>query len=366
MAASENSGSVDERLDDAFERMERGDAGDSSAGSGAALAAAFLFSLIALGAASYAVFVLMNMEAPAPAPVVRDTTAIDSAMQSIEAQQATIAALEAEVAGLKTAASVEGEDLREVLSSRIDDLDARMGSSRQDWVLAEVEYLVRMGNQQLLMDRNPGAAVALFREADQIVAGAEGLTAHNLREALANDIAALEAVGELDRQGLWLRLAALVRQVPSLREPQLTYEQPEPDESVAPPAETLAGRAMNLLYRGVTRLASLIDFRRDVPTVAPILPPEESYYLRQNLVLKLQMAQLGLLEEKQQVYNESITDARNWAASHFDGEDAGTVAFLEALDALAGINVEMQLPDVSESLQQARRLVGSRLEESGS
>jgi len=119
----------------------------------------------------------------------------------------------------------------------------------------------------------------------------------------------------------------------------------------------LWSKTLNFLRKAGSRLASLVDFRRDEPEITPVLPPQEEYYLRQNLILKLQVAQLALLAEDKDIFVANIKEAKSWAQDYFDAEDAGTIALLNALDELDGIDVSQKLPDVSQSLREARSLM---------
>ena len=73
-----------------------------------------------------------------------------------------------------------------------------------------------------------------------------------------------------------------------------------------------------LVAQSSERLGSLFDFRRHDTKVRPIPPPTEIYYLRQNLILKLQMAQMALFEGNGVVYQRSLVEARDWISNSFD------------------------------------------------
>ena len=98
-----------------------------------------------------------------------------------------------------------------------------MGPAREDWLLAESEYLLRLASQRLLMDRDVPSAIALIKSADDILADARGLKIFELRASLAEDLASLGAVAELDTEGIFLRLNALISRVDLLQQRQLTY-----------------------------------------------------------------------------------------------------------------------------------------------
>ena len=117
-----------------------------------------------------------------------------------------------------------------------------MGPARADWLLAESEYLLRLASQRLLMDRDVPSAIALIQSADDILADARGLKIFELRASLAEDLASLGAVAELDTEGIFLRLNALIGRVDVLPQRQLTYRK---DVQVTP--ETQADGSVTLL-----------------------------------------------------------------------------------------------------------------------
>lgn len=339
----------------------KGSRRESSSGIGGGLA--IFLALIAIGIASYPAYETYR-QAATPEAETPDTTREEIA--ALEAQikqlQATIAATDRQLE--EVASSVGGSDkaanqIREDIGRELDEIRSRLGTSAQDWIYAEVEYLVRMANQRVLMEKDATSALYLLQSADDIIREAEGLVAHELRESLAQDIAALKAIDAPDTQGVYLELSALIQQVDSLKRILPVYS-----PVVGTPQSDLveAGmwqRFLQVARQAGSRFASLIDFRRGSVEVQPILPPKEAYYLRQNLVMKLQMAQLALLEGDEAVYRSAIDEASEWISDSFDPEDAASVAMQESLNRLSDISVSVNMPDISGSLIAARNRVGA-------
>jgi uroporphyrin-3 C-methyltransferase len=212
-----------------------------------------------------------------------------------------------------------------------------------------------MANQRVLMEQDANSAIQLLRSADDIIRETDGLTAHGLREALARDIAALKAVASPDTQGIYLELSALVLQVPLLSRTLPTYQAPLSVTDQSP--DVTAGyftRFLGLIRHAGNKLARLVDFRRDEVRVKRILPPREEYFLRQNLVLKLQIAQVALLEGNQGVFQSALAEAQVWVSDSFDLESPGTVAMLISITRLSTSQVSVDLPDIASSLKASR------------
>ncbi|XOV86262.1 MAG: uroporphyrinogen-III C-methyltransferase [Pseudomonadota bacterium] len=360
-------------LNEAFERLEKStptladeddyrDTDSAPGGNGPLPFVSMLLALIAIGLASYAVFMFHTM----PAPVVSGSIAgPDPRLDVVEVQlgdvQSRLSAVQGRMdelagnSGSLTPETLAGVEAR--LDAAIAGVRAEMGTSSQDWLMAEVEYLIRLGNQRVAMERDAAGALALFRAADDIVRNAEGVAAFELRRTLAADVAALDAVDSVDVDGIFVRLAALVSQVDRLRQVEPHFTPTEVVSEAAPPAGADAWSRISAGFVRIgTRLASLVDYRSDGERISPVLPPKEEYYLRQNLVLKIQMAQLGLLREDQAVYDASLAEARSWIARHFDPVDAATTSMVRTLDELSRVRVAPVLPDVSDSLREVRKL----------
>lgn len=354
---------------------------------GAAGVLAMLLAMIAIGIASWAAYTLWQMQREGRAG--NGLTELDSRVDALERQVESprdrspdveaalerLTALEREVdeklaavddlnarlddvtarlASRDVVSPAELDELRGRIAETVDALRNEMGTSPQDWLLAEVEYLVRLGAQRVEMQQDARGALAMFEAADDILASSEGVTAFSLREALANDIAELRAVDTIDVDGIYVRLGALKSLVDELRQPTPAFT-PEPADIDSAPADAgLGQQAMTFIENVGSRLASLVDYRRDEESIKPVLPPEQEYYLRQNLLFKLQLAQLALLQENQAVYDNSLGEAQEWLERHFDPEHRVVQTLQASLDELEGLDITREMPDVSESLRAVR------------
>lgn len=96
-------------------------------------------------------------------------------------------------------------------------------------------------------------------------------------------------------------------------------------------------------------LAKVFVVRQHDKPVEAMLPPQQELYLRQNLRLMLEQAQLALLARKPDTYQQSLDKAQQWIARYFIGEDAATQAALETLESARTIDIDPPLPDISGS-----------------
>ncbi len=74
-------------------------------------------------------------------------------------------------------------------------------------------------------------------------------------------------------------------------------------------------------------------------------------------MMQFQLAQLGLLQGKQAVFDASLEDAMAWLGRSFDQEDKVTISLKANVAALQGVSVTRQTPDVSNSLREIKKLM---------
>ena len=402
---TEEGSDIDKRLDEAFTQLEQESDGipssnsgsknsptsntvsgstvtenkantDGSTKRGAGLIVSFgmLISILALVVAGYAAYLIYesNSELKDARTSVRSLETelanlkrtsdqkIEQLSVVLEQTTASIAQTrEAEntaIADLGASFEAATEQLRTELRA---ELNEGLGTSGEDWLLAEVEYLIRLANQRVLMERDVSGALSLLSSADEIVEQTSGIAAYELRESLAYDIANLKAVSDLDTDGIFLSLSAMASQVPELRRKQPELSSPRQTHVENVEAQNFYQQFISLVSNIFGRVLNSVDYRRDGVAITPLLPPKEEYYLRQNLILKFEMAQLALLRNDQPVYHTSLSEAKLWIVKHFVETDPRTIALVTALDQLMEVEVDRSLPNISGSLRAVRGLLNT-------
>ena len=216
---------------------------------------AILLALMAIAIASWPAYEIYKGKQsgaridPILARVVPVEVGIQTLANELRNVERLMEANNAEMDARFSAAEEQVQQFVAGVSESLAAIQGRVGTSSQDWVYAEVEYLVRMANQRVMMEQDANSALLLLQAADEIIRETDGLTAHRLREALAQDIAALKAVDSPDTQGIYLELSALVLQVPLLTRSLPTYRAP----SLVVERSPDAGRWKEALMQGTTR-----------------------------------------------------------------------------------------------------------------
>lgn len=261
------------------------------------------------------------------------------------------------------------------LTQRLDSTSSKVlgltNMSRDDWKLAEVDYLLRMANQRILMEHEATNSLALAQSANGILAELQNADLFAARKKLTEEIEALKLASKVDREGIYLQLLAITQQIENLPLIEPLFE--EDEETIAAMEEGEEPEAQTF-WQGVARvgkniwhkLSIYVRVRDQGRRVDAILPPEDQMYLKQNLRLMLEQAQIGLLREEQHVYQASLDKAQNWIRDYYPLNDQAQIV-LNDLEQLKKSNVQQPLPDftgsaamVKEYLRQKDRLAFSR------
>ena len=227
---------------------------------------------------------------------------------------------------------------------------AMQGKDNMDWLVSEAEYLMRIANHRLILERDVKSALNALKTADSRLFETNDPYWIPVREQLAHDINALEAVQNIDVAGLSVRLTALgdaIVQMPILK-PERGVESPLAE----PAAEQPPAKYWDEVWGDLKKhLGKLIVIRSVDRPPGPLLEPEQAAYLQQNLLLKLEEVKLSLLRGQAQSYRDGLAAMKAWVESYYDAGSPSTREVLKHLTALHEIQIDPQLPDVTASLK---------------
>lgn len=247
------------------------------------------------------------------------------------------------------------DEEQKAMGQRFSVLAAMMGRSERGWTLAEVEYLLRIANQRLQLQRDRTTATQALQSADGRLRDLADPHYQGVREQIARDLDAVRALPPVDVDGLSATLSAALTQVDELPVAGSHYQPAAQAGGDAAQggatADTLAGLG-KLVWKA---LSELFRVREHDQAVGPMLPPEREFFLRENLRLQLAAARLALLRTDQTQYRSALQTAQQWLERYFDTENAGVQQLLGRLQELAAVDVAPVMPDVSASLRLLRQ-----------
>ncbi len=247
--------------------------------------------------------------------------------------------LQSGLGGLQNEILAMAQRLRQVESSR-----------SGDWVIAEVQYLVRLASQKLLVSRDTLSAAQLLREADQLLFELGYPEARPARAALASDVLRIEAIDQIDYQGIYFRLSGLIRLVGDMPLPEI--------QSIAedPAAEEENPSGWRGWWRSLLRqLDRFVIIRSADSTQGRMLGSAQAALEKTRIQVLLHEAQLALLSGQQDIYRDSLNQAAQLSESFFaTGNNRGNL--IRQLDVLAAEPVTLDAPDIAQSLRAVEQL----------
>ena len=260
---------------------------------------------------------------------------LDQQQQALELQQRmTSENLEKEMVNQQLSVQSTMNDMGEQLSNMSARLLSLSSINRDEWKLQEAQYLLRLADQRLMLEQDSQNALALAISADDVLRDIDRADLMPTRKLLAEEIAVLKLAGLVDREGIFLRLAALANQIDAIPfvEP-LGNQQALLAEEVVPENETFKQTITRKFYSLLHRLGSYVRVRDHGQAINAVLPPSEQKYLQQNLRLMLEQAQVALLRNEAQIYTESLVKAQNWINQYYtlNQEAEAVVNELQAL-----------------------------------
>jgi uroporphyrin-3 C-methyltransferase len=288
-----------------------------------------------------------------------------------------LAVLEHEVAKRLGEVDALGRDARAVaaqsrdtmgdVSARLGQLEARMfetqnqrlaleslyrdlSRSRDEWTLAEVEQVVLIANQQLQLAGNVKAALIALETADARLARMDRPQLTALRRVINQDMERLKAAPYVDVVGMALRLDNVMIQIDTL---PLAMDQ-RPAQANPEPESAGAGFWQRLWREGKRDLRDLIRIQNMEKPEVPLLTPDQAFFLRENLRVRLLGARLSLLANDEASFKTDLKAASEWLARYYDGGDKTVAAAQATLRQLLRSDIGGHLPDISASLDAVR------------
>ena len=238
--------------------------------------------------------------------------------------------------------------------------------TRTDWLLAEAEYLLRIANQRLMIDKDIRGAMSALEAADEVLNESDDIGVYPVRQQLAREILALKGLTGVDRTGLYLTLEAAIDSIHQLTDQALISENAPGFVVNAAQGESAGtdeepGAVVQAWNKVKATLMQVVVVRRMDEPVKPLLSPDQSAYARLNLQLMLEEAEMAVLRGNQPLYERALTKARTTIDDWYNASNPRVTALSDTLAELAGKNVDPELPDISQSLDLLKERLAGRL-----
>lgn len=296
---------------------------------------------------------------------------IDSGAQAIEARTLARQAQEA-TRELSARLAIQETRISEVSLQRtqLEELMQSLSRSRDENLVVDVESALRLAQQQAQLTGSAEPLLAALRSADQRLARAAQPRLNPLQRAIARDMDRIKAATLTDVPVLMLKLDELarladelpvanamvagnsLRVAPALAAPAKVASAPASDKPSMLVFDKLtlnawSQRTLDNLREEARKLLRVS--RIDQPEAA-LLSPEQSFFLRENLKLRLLNARLALLSRQTDSVRADLASANAWLGKYFDPSSRKTQAAAQLLAQVQGQLKSSELPRLDETM----------------
>jgi len=260
----------------------------------------------------------------------------DSGSQATEARTL---ARQAELTSRETAARQALMEARiaetTMQRTQLEELIQSLSRSRDENVLADVEAAIRVALQQAAITGSAEPLVLTLKQADERLARYNQPRLERVRRAVAQDLERTRSAGVTDITQLTIRLDEVIRQIdelPLLSAPERRAPARVAATAGAASAASAPATAASAVARGWQWTAQWREFaavvwhevkglvrvtRIDSPE-AMLVAPEQAFFLRENLKLRLLNARLALLSRQFDTAQSDLRDAQLALDRYFD------------------------------------------------
>ncbi len=248
--------------------------------------------------------------------------------------------------------------------SQIEELLQSVSRSRDENVVADVEAALRVALQQSALTGSTEPLVATLKQADERLARYNQPRLERVRRAVNRDLDRVKALGAVDIASLSVRLDEAVRLVDEL--PLLAAAEPRGKVAPAPraasapaavtsaPASDWRGRTAQWWQQARSQVGdevrALVRVTRIDQPEAMLVAPDQQFFLRENLKLRLLNARLALLSRQFEIAQSDIRDAQAVLNRYFDRGSKRVAAVSELLRQVSTQARQTSVPRPDETL----------------
>lgn len=297
----------------------------------------------------------------------------DSQGQAIEARALAQQAQDLARAAEGKVALLEGRVAETALQrTQLEELIQQLSRSRDENVLADVDAAVRVAVQQSGITGSAEPLAAALRQSEERLSRMNQPRLERVRRALARDLERVRAVAVSDVASLTIKLDEAIRSVddmPLLAQPDLRPATPAPRPgSAAAPRAAAPASAASAAIPGMAwwpwlqaqgawagervwgEVRSLVRVTRIANPEAALVAPDQAWFLRENLKLRLLNARLALLSRQYDTAQADLRDAVATLERYFDRSVRRVVLSTDLLRQVAGQARQLNLPRPDETL----------------
>ena len=289
----------------------------------------------------------------------------DSGTQATEARTL---ARQAELSSRETAAKLALLEARVAETSlqrtQIEELIQSLARSRDENVLADVDAAIRVALQQSAITGSAEPLLLTLKQAEERLARFNQPRLERVRRAVAQDLERTRSTAVVDITVLTIRLDEVIRQVDELPLMSTAERRGAPKAVAASPVLVGGASAPPLANQGSasawmdtqvehwgqvgaylwSEVKSLVRVTRIDNPEAMLVAPEQAFFLRENLKLRLLNARLALLSRQFETAQTDLRDGQSALDRYFDRSARRVVAASELIRQVASQARQVNVP----------------------
>jgi uroporphyrin-3 C-methyltransferase len=296
---------------------------------------------------------------------------LESGVQSIEARTLAKAAQDSTLE-LTARLALQENRISEVSlqRSQLEELMQSLSRSRDENLVVDIESALRLAQQQSQLTGSAVPLIAAMTSASQRLQRAAQPRLNPLQRALTKDLERIKAASLTDVPVLMIKIDELARMADELPVANAMVMNPSAKQNTAtdpPPTagvksqtqvsllswfdrQRLEAAALGAFDSVRMEFRKLLRVSRIEQPEAALLSPEQSFFLRENLKLRLLNARLGLLSRQTDTARTDLASAGAWLGKYFDPTSRKTQAASQLLQQIQSQLKTSELPRLDETM----------------
>ncbi len=286
--------------------------------------------------------------------LIQEQLARQSADAGVQSTEARAIAKQAQEMAREAAARVAVLDARlsEVALQRtqLEELMQSLSRSRDENMVVDIESAIRLAQQQAQLTGSVEPLLAALKSAEQRVARAAQPRLTSLQRAIARDIDRIKSAAISDTPGLLVKLDELVHLTDELALANAAMPIRPASAGKRDSTEAAPNWWLHAWQTVRDQASTLMRVSRIEQPEAALLSPEQSFFLRENLKLKLLNARLGLLARQLDSARADLAAAAISLNRYFDPGSRKTQLVVTLLQQVQIQMKTLQIPRVDDTL----------------
>lgn len=258
---------------------------------------------------------------------------------------------------------------------QIEDLVKSMSRSRDENLVVDIEAALRLALQQATLTGNAEPLVSALQTADDRLARAQQPRLDGVRRAVAKDLDKVKATRVSDLSSLVIRMDEAIRLVddaPLLSQPhrgsaaagQPPHGQPQAAGSkqaaALPWSDQMLHWGRHATQTVWQEARTLVRLTRIDQPEAMLIAPDQAFFLRENLKLRLLNARLGLLSRQNAAAADELRAVQSAVSRYFDMQSRKTQLLRNLLGDVIAQSPQTQVPKPDDTLAALSTVAGGR------